>query len=109
MNNQAGPFLRWKVIAANLTHLGDSETVRRYLNAAEIRMRSISEERDSAQAESERLSDRYMMSERRIAALKAAQHEFMTQLSNRTGAQIASLGDNDPRYRTGAIQSDEKI
>lgn len=75
----------------DLQLLGDRDTMRRYMRAAEIKLRSALEERDTAQAEGDALSDKYLRSERRIAALKAAQQEFVEQLELRTNAQLASL------------------
>lgn len=71
--------------------LGDTSIIRRYLRAAEIKLNSAIEERDTARAQGEKLSDKVNVAERRIAALLAAQKEFVEQLTNQTNVQIASL------------------
>ena len=71
--------------------LEDMNTVRRYLRAAEIKVSSVVEERDAAVSNLDRLAEKFIRSERQIAALKSAQLGFVEQLTERTNAHILSL------------------
>ena len=67
------------------------ETVNRYWRAAEVKLAAALDERDAALARAEELTDRFMETERQMAALRSAQRSFLEQLKERTGEQITQL------------------